>query len=158
MVASIQRLFACIEEDPISVRTLWIKFHFLDILNFYYQILKRIFFFLLSLSTKLSQDSFSWMELLIFICMFSVSLMWNIPIRLFTLDRLCAVFLWNMEMLSKMKTHAWFTWYLRSEYFGVFLHPKVTVFNLILAFVFILCPCQVSYYEDFKHVTKITLL
>lgn len=79
-VVSIQGLFACIEEDPINLGTLWIKwfaytwkshmwfqfgFSFSWYPSFYYQILKGFFFFLLSLSTKLSQDSFSQMGLVL---------------------------------------------------------------------------------------------
>lgn len=73
----------------------------------------------------------------------SVSLVGNIPIRLFTLGRLCTVSgMWiclqngNSCMISLVSSK-WI--------FGVSFHPKVTVFNLIWPFVFIFYSCQVRY-------------
>lgn len=126
MVASIQRLFTRIEEDPIHLGTFWIKWFaytwkshmwlkfglsFSWYPSFYYQILKRIFFFLLSLSTKLSQDPFSWMGLVLI----HLSALWGT----FLLD----FSPWAGSVLSlecgyafKMETPAWFPSCLQSEY------------------------------------------
>ena len=119
-------------------------FHSLDIPAFITKFWREFSFFLLALSTKLSQDPFLWMGLVLIHLHIQCQPYVEISVRLLTLGRLCTVSLWNVDVF-KMEAHACFTWYLQSEYSGVSFHPKVIVFNLILAFVFILYSCQVRY-------------
>lgn len=67
--------------------------------------------FVLTLSTKLSKDTFAWIEWFLFICIFSVLTLCGMFILGFLPWPGHTVFLLNVDMALKMEVQAWFNWY-----------------------------------------------